>query len=184
EALKMREIELCLVDARLFEGVSTGRKDRHDPLGDLRVELAIAVDEDDLGRTLAAGGLGQLPGPRDGHGRADAVAPGGVAGGLHDAAAVALLGVGANHDGLVTQGGVVARLDRRVVGVHVHMRDDPHVATTLAEGARAGQYAAGHRSGPAARLVELVLLHSLEGLAPLLSRLSRLALLLDRRLLV
>src|SRR5206468_3862589 len=38
--------------------------------------------------------------------------------------------------------------------------------------------------GTAARSVELVLLHPLEGLAPLLSRLSRLALLLDRRLLV
>jgi len=143
EALKRREIEICLVDARLFEGVPTGRKDRHDPLGDLRVELAIAVDEDHFGLALAAGGLGQLPGARDGHGGADAVASGSVAGGLHDAAAVALLGVGADDDGLVAQGGIVARLDRGVVGVHVHMRDDPHVATTLAEGARVGQYAAG-----------------------------------------
>src|SRR5438093_480839 len=56
---------------------------------------------------------------------------------------VALLRAGADDDGLVAQGGVVTRLDRGVVGVHVHMRDDSHVATTLAEGARASQYAAG-----------------------------------------
>jgi hypothetical protein len=68
ERAEGRKIEIRLVDTRLFEEVAAGRQDRHDPLGHLDVELAIAVDEGDRGLALLAGRLGQLPGARDGHG--------------------------------------------------------------------------------------------------------------------
>src|SRR5207244_12001224 len=57
---------------------------------------------------------------------ADAVPPGLIAGGGHDATTVSGLGVGADHERLAAKVGVGARLDRGVERVHVDVRDDPH----------------------------------------------------------
>src|SRR5262249_9499311 len=96
EAPERREVQIGLVDARLLEGIAYRRDDRHHSLRHLHVEPAVAVDESH--RLLAPRDrcLRQLPRPRDGHRRAGAVAPRGVAGGPDDAAAPALLPGGAD----------------------------------------------------------------------------------------
>ncbi len=98
EAPERRELEIRLVDARLLEGVAGRGEDRHDPRRHFSIEGVIVTDEDRLGLAPATRGLRQAPGPRDRQGRADAVPSGRVARRRHDAPAVALLGIGSDHE--------------------------------------------------------------------------------------
>src|SRR5262249_59425440 len=77
EASERGEVQIRLVDARLLERVAGRREDRHHPLGHLDVEPAVAVSEDHRLLAAASCRLRQLPGARDRHAPADALAAGG-----------------------------------------------------------------------------------------------------------
>jgi hypothetical protein len=105
------DVEEGLIDRELLDQLGVALEDRHDPLGDLGVELHAGVQVDGVG--AAPVGLG------DRHGRVDAELAGRVVAGGDHAAAAAAARVGAHDDGPVGDRRILARLDGGEEGVHV-----------------------------------------------------------------
>ncbi len=113
-----RGVQVRLVDADLFDDVALAQC-VEDPAAEGAVVRVVGGQVDGVGSAP--------PRRRDRHARADPVRPGLVAGGGDDAAASALVRVGADDDGAAFQLGPPLHFARREEGVHVQVDDDPVV---------------------------------------------------------